>query len=381
MRICLLTPKYPPDPGGLAISAHRIVHLFAREGLRPHVCCPDSQLAPGERQSVEIDGVWHHRFGPQRRPEDAQMEWFEYVVALNRQYGFDLIHGHYLAAAGFVAVYAARYLGLPVVVGARGNDLERSVFAPDHSGNIHWALQHADMVTAVSADMQRKAAALVDHDRVVTVHNSVDTSRFCASPPIPNLRAELRLKADAPLLGFVGEARQKKGLSELLLAQAELSGRAEGTPPALLLVGGVRGKDKELLQLFKKQNPGVKVRRIPYLQDKGRLVALYNALDMLLLPSRRDGLPNTLLEGMACGLPIIATNVGGIPDAIQHEHNGILIEPNSVKGIVAAVEALLPDPQKRTRLGRQARLTAVERFRWERELKGYLLVYQSLVSG
>ena len=381
MRICLLTPKYPPDPGGLAISARRIATGLVAAGHEVHLCYPQPQLAPGDQQTIEDGALFHHPFGPQRRPDDALMEWFEWAVTLHRRYQFDILHGHYLVGAGWVTVYAGRYLGLPTVVSPRGNDLERTVFAPAEAAPILWALTRADGVAAVSRDLARKVGALADNRPVAVIPNGVDAELFQPGPPDPNLRAELGLKPDTPLLGFVGEARQKKGLSELLLAQAELAARSDGIPPALLLIGGVRAKDKEILSLFRKQNPGVKVRRLPYDDDPVRLATLYNSLDLLLLPSRRDGLPNSLLEGMACGRPVIACAVGGIPDALVDNVSGLLLPPRDVPALTRAAAALLADPDRRAKLGAAARAKVVADFRPEQEIDRYLALYANLTGS
>lgn len=380
MRICLLTPKYPPDPGGLAISARRIAQGLAAAGHQLHLCYPQPQLAPGDWQTIQDGDLLCHPFGPQRRPDDALMEWFEWIVALNQQYKFDILHGHYLVGAGWVTVYAGRYLGIPTIVSPRGNDLERTVFAPAEAAPILYALTEADGVAAVSQDLARKAQALAGGRLVSVIHNGVDAELFHPGPPDLTLRDELGLKSDAPLLGFVGEARQKKGLSELLLAQAELTARATGTPPGLLLIGGVRDKDKEILSLFRKQNPGVKVRRLPYVLEPERLVSLYNSLDLLLLPSRRDGLPNSLLEGMACARPVLATAVGGILDALEDGVTGVLLPPRDVPALVNAISALLVDRVRREELGQAARARVLADFRPEQETAAYLALYTRLLG-
>ncbi|MCB8963062.1 MAG: glycosyltransferase family 4 protein [Ardenticatenales bacterium] len=364
----------------MAISARRIAQGLAAAGHQLHLCYPQPQLAPGEWQTIQDGDLLCHPFGPQRRPDDALMEWFEWIVALHQQYKFDILHGHYLVGAGWVTVYAGRYLGIPTVVSPRGNDLERTVFAPAEAAPILYALSWADGVAAVSQDLARKAQALAGGRLVSVIHNGVNADLFQPGPPAPDLRAELGLKPDAPLLGFVGEARQKKGLSELLLAQAELTARAPGTPPALLLIGDVRPKDKEILSLFRKQNPGVKVRRLPYVLEPERLVTLYNSLDLLLLPSRRDGLPNSLLEGMACARPVLATAVGGIPDALEDGVSGVLLPPRDVAALVNAITALLADPERRAELGQAARARVLADFRPEQEIAGYLALYARLLG-
>jgi len=381
-RICLLADKYPPDPGGLAISTRRLARGLVRHGHTVHVCVPAQTPAPGEVRRTEEEGVIVHRLGAHRRLDDTQASWFDQIVRLQREAGFDLLHGYYLVSAGFVTVYAGRYLGLPTVVSARGNDLDRTVFNPGRAASILWALTHADAVTAVSNDLARRARTLAPAAPVQVIHNGVDATSFIPGPPDPALKTRLRLADQSPLIGFVGEARLKKGLTILLPAFAQIAAaaRAAGDPvPSLLLVGDIRPDDADVWRVFKAQHPDLALHQVPQL-EQAQLLPLYHLLDVLVLPSLQDGLPNALLEGMACERAVIATTVGGIPDAVQHNHNGLLIPPGEVDALVRAIGELLAAPDRRASLGRAARQTVIEHFTPATELAKNLELYRQLLS-
>ena len=382
MKICILSDKFPPDPGGLAISAQRLARGLVGAGHGATVVVPDVALLPGQvTQIVTDDGVVVYRLGVHKRADDTRVDWFELVVRLHREVGFDVLHGYYLLGAGMVTVYAARYLGVPSVVSARGNDLERSVFDPAQTGGIVWALERAGAVTAVSHDLAQKAKALADCTPIV-IHNGVDATHFTPAPPDETLRAQLGLKPDTPVLGFVGEARLKKGLTILLPAFAQVAAQAEaaGRPiPALLLVGGVRKDNKDIVRVFKAQNPTLKVRVIDNVPH-AELPKYYNLFDMNLLPSLRDGLPNSLLEGLACGCATIATRVGGIVDVLKQGQNGWLIEPIDVEGLVEVVMYFLPERGEKERVGGNGRQTILAQFTLERELTANLALYQQFLA-
>jgi glycosyltransferase involved in cell wall biosynthesis len=378
MKICLLSDKYPPQPGGLAISARRLAQGLTGAGHVVHVVAPGQRVLPGQVQ-CSADGEIHiHRFGPQRRADDTQTQWFELVVDLHRQFGFDLLHGYYLVGAGFTAVYAGRYLNIPGVASARGNDIDRAIFNPNHAGAILWTLTHAAAITTVSQELARKASALAPTCRPIVIHNSVDASIFVPAAPPSQLYADLDLNPASAMIGFVGEARLKKGLTILLPAFAQV---AAGILPAptLLLVGGVRKDDADIARVFQKQNPNLAVRIIPYL-DQNRLPDYYNLFDLLVLPSLRDGLPNTLLEGMACGRAVIAGQVGGIPDVISNHENGVLVPPGEVEALAEAMLRLLQNGELRAALGQAARQTVLEKFTLERELEQNLQLYENLLG-
>jgi glycosyltransferase involved in cell wall biosynthesis len=383
MNLCLLSNKYPPEPGGVAISAQRLARGLAASGHTVHVCAPVQNVAPGQVIQTTEDGLTLHRLGAHRRVDDTRMAWFELVARLHHQIGFDLLHGYYLVGAGFVAVYAARYLGAPVVVSVRGNDLDRTVFNPKEAGAILWSLAQANAVTAVSPDLARKARALAPGCQARVIPNGVDASRFAPAPADPALRASLDPDDQSPLLGFVGEARIKKGLTILLPAFARVAAEAlkmNRPAPTLLLVGGVRKDDIDILRVFQAQNPGLNVQTIPYL-DQNRLTSFYNLLDVLALPSLRDGLPNALLEGMACECAVVTTNVGGMPEVVRHGENGLLVPPGDVDALAEAVAELLQTPERRAALGRAARQTIIRNFDPARELTNNLEIYHQLLTG
>jgi glycosyltransferase involved in cell wall biosynthesis len=318
--------------------------------------------------------------GAHRRREDTQADWFDLVARLQRQIGFDLLHGYYLAGAGFVTVYAGRYLNLPTIVSARGNDLDRAVFNPGQAGAIVWTLTAASAVTTVSNDLARKAHALAPTCQPQVIFNGVDAAHFTPAPPDPALRARYGLSG--PVIGFVGEARLKKGLTLLLPALAQITAQFQksGRPvPSLLLIGGIRRDDADILRVFQAKQPGLAVQVIPY-TDHAQLPALYNLLDVLALPSLRDGLPNALLEGMACQRAVIAANVGGIPDVIRPGENGLLIPPGEIAHLAEAISTLLANPEERANLGQAARQTILDDFTPARELEANLALYHQLTA-
>lgn len=375
MNVCLLSDKYPPDPGGLAVSARRLALGLAAAGHAVHVCAPDAALPPGQLTNTVQDGLHLHRLGVHRRRDDTRSDWFERVVSLHRHHRFDLLHGYYLAGAGFVAVYAARYLDLPAVVSARGNDLDRTVFDPGQAGAIVWALAQAGAVTAVSTDLARRARALSGRE-VRVIPNGVDAGLFAPAARDTALAGRFRA-GEVPLVGFVGEARQKKGLGILLPAFGRTV--AAGSPAHLLLVGGTRPEAAEMVAVFQARQPQAPVSVIPPV-DHDRLPAWYNLLDILVLPSLRDGLPNALLEGMACGRAVIASHTGGIPDVVRHGENGWLVPPGDEAALAAALAELMSRPDERAALGRAARATVTGKFTPAAELAANLALYADLLG-
>ncbi len=235
---------------------------------------------------------------------------------------------------------------------------------------------HSPEATRKLRVLVRKAQALAPGRLVTLVPNGVDASVFTPGPRNADLARALGLD-ERPVVGFVGEARAKKGLAPLLLAFRAL---AERRPAQLLLVGGVRSDDKDMLRVIRKQNPGLSIGVVEYVAP-AELPAYYNLLDILALPSLRDGLPNALLEGMACARAVVATPAGGIPDALRDDENGRLVPINDAPALAAALAELVDDPGQRTRLGAQARATVQRDFTPEQELARNLKIYAELVAA
>ena len=371
MRIALLSEKYPPDPGGLAVSVQRLACGLIAAG---HTVCVFAPNDTPELRRVIDNGVAMFRLPLLRRGDDTLAEWFSLLSAQHAAQSFDVIHAYFITRLAFVGVYAGRTLGVPTIVSARGNDLDRAVFDAAKSAQILYALQHADAITANSRELLRKAQALAPAQTAILIPNGVDANHYQALPRDESLAQSLGLVAQS-VIGFVGEARAKKGLASLLIAYRTV---AQHRSTGLLLVGGVRRDDKELLKVFQKQQPDLPVVVVPY-TSSDTLPAYYNLIDVLALPSLRDGLPNALLEGMACERAIVGTAVGGIPDAIIDGENGRLVPPGDVEALAQAIDDLLADAELCRCFGQRARETVLRDFTLEQELEKNLALYRDLM--
>lgn len=370
MRVGIVPQRYPPDVGGVAGASKRYAQGLVQAGHRVAVLCQDARLAPGKTERSETDGIAERRVGTHRRADDTLGAWFDAVIAEHRLDPFDVVVGRYLDAAAFVAVYAARFLGIPCVVSARGNDVDRGAFDAAALPRLLWTARHADAVTAVSHELCRKLTALVPGLVPLVVHNGVDTELFRPGPREPEL-------GSAPVLLFVGEARKKKGLPVLLEAYARVTKHFTGAK--LVLVGGVRADDAEILDVFARKHPGV-ITRVVSVVEQQQLPRYYRSASLFVMPSLRDGLPNALLEAMACGCPIVASDVGGIPDAVRDGVEGRLVPAGESEALARACIELLEAPATAAAQGARARQRAVKDFGLELERSTDLGLLERLVK-
>lgn len=377
MKICLLSDTYPPDVGGLAVSVRRNAQSLAFAGHEVHVVAPGESHPPGSRHR-EADGpLTVHRLGTQPHLRETLADWSDLAADLDVTHDFDLFHGHFLAYAGYIATLVARYRGKKSVISARGNDIDVMPFDYRRAPFVFKALEWADAIIAVTGDLARKAAALSGREDVHLIHNGVDVDFFVPQDPDLQLRETLGLD-DRPVIGFVGEARAKKGLGRLLRIFPRLY---QSLPVQMLLVGGVRHKDQSMVDFFLRQHADLPLYVVSP-QPNQKMPRYYSLCDVVILPSLRDGLPNTLLEAMACGRPVLASAVGGMPDVITNGLDGVLLPSQDDEPWVDALRDTLQDSPMRESLGLAARQTVLNRFTPARELEATLEVYHTLrLSG
>ena len=177
MKIALLTEKYTPDIGGLAISSERLARLLASIGCEVRVFAPTLNLLPSEQRTLVSNGIHITRFGAHKRVDDTLVDWFELIVEEHQHNSFDVLHAYFLTQAGFVATYAGKYLNIPSVVSIRGNDIERAAFDPSKFSHTMYALQHASAVTTNVRELIKKARAFIDRE-IALIPNGIDAEHF-----------------------------------------------------------------------------------------------------------------------------------------------------------------------------------------------------------
>lgn len=380
MKIALLSEKYTPDIGGLAISTGRLGHLLASAGYKVRVIAPTLSLPASEKRTLAHSGVSVTRFGAHKRVDDTLIDWFELILEEHKREPFDVLHAYFLPMAGFVATYAGKYLNVPSVVSIRGNDIERAAFDPSKFSHVLYALQNASAVTTNASELAKKAKAFFERE-VTLIPNGIDTDLFKPMERNEALADALGLKGGKKIeermavIGFAGELREKKGLKTLLSGYAQITKKL---PVSLLIVGEVRaGEDKAAFDEMKSSLPNGKIIVTGTISHKD-MPAYYSLMDVFVHPSLRDGMPNAVLEAMACEKAVIATPVGGTIEVLENGKNGIFINVNDESTLINKVVELLGDPEKRKRLGESARETIVNGYTPEKELEANLAVYKKI---
>jgi glycosyltransferase involved in cell wall biosynthesis len=366
MRILFLTERYPPDAGGVAASSARIAATLASLGAHVDVVAWTRALQAGQVARVEGPPT-EYRIGRFREWDTTLPHTLNLLDWLRSTAPYDLVWGHYLSLAGFLAAWFGRLHGVASVVSIRGNDLDRDVFPPGDFARLQWTLAHATCITAVTRELARKAQALCGRDDIVYMQNVVDTEKFFPAPDArAAIRARLGIGDDEAILGFCGELREKKGQGWLLNA---LIAVRRVRPARLLLIGEVR--PSEMPRLLQAIAPGrieehvVITGRLPTAESVNEHL---QACDVYLQPSLWDGMPNALLEAMAAGCGSIASDAGGIPEIITPGVDGVIIPRWQLHRLGEAIlEWLNASAAHRDRIRQAARERMVTAFSSERE--------------
>jgi glycosyltransferase involved in cell wall biosynthesis len=272
------------------------------------------------------------------------------VAVLLRKLDAPLVHVQTASRGSFwrkaVVCFMARAAGRPYLVHLHGGGFSR--FYEHESGPIgrraiRSTLAHAALVVALSEEWRERLLKICPTARVEVLHNAV------AVPAAARVQSR---QAARPTLLFLCHLLPDKGVFDLVKAFAEVARRA---PDLRLVLGGV-GQVASVCELATQLGVRERLEVPGWLGPEDKTAAL-GASTMFLLPSYHEGMPMALLEAMSWGLPVIATPVGGIPQIVASEVNGLLVAPGDITALAAAITRLLEDSALAGRLGTAARAT------------------------
>ncbi len=273
---------------------------------------------------------------------------------------FDLIDAHYFYPDGVAAVLLARAVGRPVVVTARGSDLNLIPRHPIPRRWIRWAARHADGLIAVSSGLKQRLVELgIAAERVHVLRNGVDLTLF---RPSRRETARQSLGFTRSTLLAVGNLVPLKRHHLMVEALTQL-------PGVELVIVGDGPTRAAITGLARERRVADRVRllgRVP--QD--RLPEIYSAADVLLLVSSHEGWPNVLLESMACGTPVIVSDIGGVADIVSTPEAGRIVGDVTPDRLAAEIRDLLAAPPART-----ATRSYAEQFDWQSTTDGQIAVF------
>ncbi|MFF8869745.1 glycogen synthase [Streptomyces massasporeus] len=381
MRVGLLTREYPPDVYGGA-GVH--VEFLARE-LRPLVDLDVHCWGEGRAEGVRRHRSWSALDGA----NDALRTFSVDLAMAAALEGRELVHSHtwYANLGGHLA---KMLYGIPHVVTAHSLEPLRPWKAEQLGGGYDlssWAertaIEAADAVVAVSTAMREDILGCypaLDPERVHVVHNGIDTTLYRPDHGTDALE-RIGLDRSRPYVLFVGRITRQKGVPHLLRAVRDIDPAAQ-----VVLCAGAPDTpeiDQEFRELFGELS-GVRdgVFWIPKMLPRPEVIQLLTHAALFVCPSVYEPLGIVNLEAMACGTPVVASAVGGIPEVVDHGTTGLLVPPGDdfEAGLAGAMDTVLGDPATARRMGEAGRERAVGEFGWDAVARRTVRLYEEIVK-
>jgi len=365
MRILMLNYEFPPLGGGAANANFYLLKEFAKEkDLKIDLITSSIDKFKEEKFSQNII-IYRLNIGKKNQNLHFQtnkdllvysLKSYFFAKKLLKKNDYNLVHAWFGIPCGFIAML----LGEPYIVALRGSDvpfynsrfknLDKYFF--QYLSRLIW--EKAKIVVANSQGLKELAQKTAPNQKIQLIYNGVDTNEF--KPPKTKKKSkDLRILCVARLI-------KRKGIDYLLKAL----GRLKDKNFILTIIGD--GNEKEnLVNLTKKLKINSKVRFLGPIPHS-EIIKYYQQNDLFVLPSLNEGMSNTILEAMACGLPIIATDVGGSEELVKE--NGFIIKPKSRKELVKAIQRYIDDRSLLEKQGQESRKRA-EKMSWKNVAKKY----------
>ncbi|MDA0734738.1 MAG: glycosyltransferase family 4 protein [Chloroflexi bacterium] len=328
-------------------------------------------------RAVEVD----RRFSPR---SNAKSVWDLYRL-LRREH-FDVVHVHTPVAAA-VGRVAAKMAGVPIIL--------YTAHGFYHHENMRWRTRQACVwaerilgkaTHTLMTQSQEDAASAVSEgirpaDRVVWIGNGVDISQFQPGPASAKDKQSFGIPGSAPVAGFMGPIIAEKGALELVDAFAQT---VKSVPDAyLLLAGDVINGDRDLhtKEVIRQKLEGNKLSsRIIFAGYQEDISSFMRAIDLFALPSHREGMPRSIIEAMASGKPVVATDIRGCREEVIHDLTGLIVPLRDSQALSQAMTKILSDPALARRMGDEGRQRAEDLYDEKDVLDREVQVYRKLVK-
>ena len=386
VRVLMVTGAYAPETSGASLQCRNLIRALGDRA--DFIVLTTSTDASLPRQSV-VDRTPVRRItvDPASRVSKAVAAKHIASSFLELSRSIDLVHLHGFSQKSVLIVALARALGKPIAIKLTsfGHDDPQSI--QQNGRAMWWAYRQADRFIGVTPRFAEGfASAGLDTSRFVFIPNGVDLARFrpASAAERAELRHQLGIAGADPMVLFVGFFSREKNPDVLFEAWASLSER--GLRSTLVLVGATTGSYYEIDPALARD---IKARavsrnlsdRLVFIEHTDQIERLHRAADVFALPTAREGLPNAMLEAMACGVPPVITRLEGVTDWIVTPGvNGELVAAVDAAAFAIALERLLVSAERRQALGTAARAHVEANFGLAATANRTLAVYQDLLS-
>lgn len=336
--------------------------------------------------TVEAEGIPHFAVPMTRRftpLADLGALWA--LTRLMRRERFDVVHTH-TPKAGLLGQLAARLSGVPVVVNTLHGFYFHEATKPLPRRFYVWMERIAARCSDVILSQNKEDIATAVSEGIAGpallkwLGNGIDIVRFDRSrlskDKLNALRSEIGLRPDRPVVGFVGRLVEEKGILDLLEAATSVVAQVPGTE--LLIVGPYDDEKPDALRPDVAERYGLS-EQCRFLGMRDDMPELYALMDVLVLPSYREGFPRAPMEASAMGVPAVVTDIRGCREAVEHGVNGLLFPVGDVDALARALVDILTDEPRRRRMGEAGRAMAEEHFDEQKVFERVLDEYARLL--
>ncbi len=364
-----------PSVGGSGIVATELGKLLAEKGHEIHFI---SSSLPFRLNKI-YSNIYFHEV------EVNQYSVFKYppydlalaskMAEVTKREKLDLLHVHYAIPHAACAYLAKQMVGgnVKVVTTLHGTDITVLGYDPSLTDLIRFGIEQSDAVTAVSQSLVNQTYQLIEPKKdIKTVYNFVD-EKIYYKHEADSLRKQYGIADDEKVMIHVSNFRKVKRVEDVIMAFHLIQ---EKIKSKLILVGD----GPELTTVCNMINELGLTDKVLLLGKQENVAELFSISDLKLLLSEKESFGLVLIEAMACGVPTIGTNVGGIPEVINDGMNGYICELGDVQTIASKAIDLLSNPVLHSEMAKQALLTVQGKFNSEKIVNEYEDIYYSIIS-
>ncbi|MGD6815785.1 N-acetyl-alpha-D-glucosaminyl L-malate synthase BshA [Metabacillus sp. 84] len=363
-----------PSVGGSGVVATELGKLLAEKGHEIHFITSSIPFRLNKVYSnIYFHGVEVNQYSVFKNPP-YDLALSSKMAEVAQREDLDLLHVHYAIPHAICAFLAKQMTGdnLKIVTTLHGTDITVLGFDPSMAQLIRFGIEASDRVTAVSNALVRQTYDLIAPDKhIETVYNFID-ERVYFKKDAAQLKKAYKIEEHEKVLIHVSNFRKVKRVQDVVQTFARVAGRAS----AKLLLVGDGPEMSGICSLV--QELGLKD-KVLFLGKQENLDELYSISDIKLLMSEKESFGLVLLEAMACGVPCIGTNIGGIPEVISNGENGFIVSVGDTEAAASHIIRMLEDGGLHTRLSEQAVITARTAFKTDQIVEQYEQIYYGLI--
>ncbi|OLO42543.1 N-acetyl-alpha-D-glucosaminyl L-malate synthase BshA [Alkalihalophilus pseudofirmus] len=364
-----------PSVGGSGVIATELGKLLAERGHEVHFI---TSSVPFRLDKIDPNIFFHevevNQYSVFKHPP-YDLSLASKIAEVARRQKLDLLHVHYAVPHAICAYLAKQMVGehLKIVTTLHGTDITVLGYDPSLSEVIRFGIEQSDTVTAVSHDLVKETRELLHVDKdIETIYNFID-ERVYYKRTQSNLKEQYRIAEEEKVIVHISNFRPVKRVKDVILSFAKIN---EHLPSKLLLIGD--GPESTVAcQLVKQLGIEDDVLFLGSQKDVAEILAIS---DLLLLLSEKESFGLVALEAMACGVPVIGTNIGGIPEVIEHEETGYICEVGDISTISDKAITLLTDEQLHGKMSLNAYQRVLNHFNSKDIVDQYERIYNSTLN-